>query len=523
MEFPICQSIDSFSLFCLARARSPQLNRSRPFISSWTRSRTSSRSRDSSTASTKSSRPLRGPSVYPRRRQPLDGLQLGEQRLQRRQRLPVPERQLPGRRRRAGRRFGPVHRKRRDPQRRHHSHRPHQRLRRRPTRTAAGTSRKAEPDYLKTRFRQEHARKGSAFTLTPDPASAPIVYQDEFVNWVKTKYPVRRDRPGTPDLFLLWTTSRTCGPPRTRRSTRRPSRTRRSWRKRSSTPARSRRWRRDARSSARSATGGRGTSEPAERPRCQQPRLPGVLPAARWLRRRKTCGKRLLDVLDVHWYPEAQGGGERVSTQDNKPAVVAARLQAPRSLWDPSYTETAGSRSRSTKGPITLLPRLRGQDRPQLSRHRAVDERIQLRRRQGHLRRDRRGRRAGDLRPRGRLRRQRVADGRRRAIHRRGPSHVPRLRRKGARTSATSLFSRAPTAWPIPRFMQASIQQTPAGSCWSPSTRPTMQSRRRFNSPIASISHGPRSTNSPRLLRNRKVLVLFRSLVRRGLTTRFRR
>jgi len=23
-------------------------------------------------------------------------------------------------------------------------------------------------------------------------------------------------------------------------------------------------------------------------------------------------GKRLLDVLDVHWYPEARGGGERI-------------------------------------------------------------------------------------------------------------------------------------------------------------------------------------------------------------------
>ena len=49
-----------------------------------------------------------------------------------------------------------------------------------------GDVRKSGPDYLKTRFRPEMPTKGSPFTLTPDP-DGPIVYQDEFVNWVKTK------------------------------------------------------------------------------------------------------------------------------------------------------------------------------------------------------------------------------------------------------------------------------------------------------------------------------------------------
>ncbi len=53
------------------------------------------------------------------------------------------------------------------------------------------------------------------------------------------------------------------------------------------------------------------------------------------------AGKRLLDVFDVHYYSEAKGGGERVTfgedianTECNK-----ARLQAPRTLWQKSYTE----------------------------------------------------------------------------------------------------------------------------------------------------------------------------------------
>jgi mannan endo-1,4-beta-mannosidase len=54
-----------------------------------------------------------------------------------------------------------------------------------------------------------------------------------------------------------------------------------------------------------------------------------------------TEGKRLIDVLDLHWYPEARGGGERICfTQDSSNIECnKARLQAPRTLWDPTYRE----------------------------------------------------------------------------------------------------------------------------------------------------------------------------------------
>lgn len=69
-------------------------------------------------------------------------------------------------------------------------------------------------------------------------------------------------------------------------------------------------------------------------------------------------GRRLLDVLDVHWYPEAQGGGVRITEASSAPEVATARKQAPRSLWDPTYTETSWIAQYSTNGPITLLSRL---------------------------------------------------------------------------------------------------------------------------------------------------------------------
>lgn len=72
----------------------------------------------------------------------------------------------------------------------------------------------------------------------------------------------------------------------------------------------------------------------------------------------EAAGKRLLDVLDVHWYPEATGGGMRITDDGVGEEEVAARLQAPRSLWDSTYTETSWITQSSTNGPISLIPRL---------------------------------------------------------------------------------------------------------------------------------------------------------------------
>lgn len=71
------------------------------------------------------------------------------------------------------------------------------------------------------------------------------------------------------------------------------------------------------------------------------------------------CGMRLLDVLDLHWYPEARGGNIRITEDDAHPEVSAARVQAPRSLWDPAYVEASWITRDALHGPIRLLPRLR--------------------------------------------------------------------------------------------------------------------------------------------------------------------
>ncbi|MDS0526348.1 dockerin type I domain-containing protein [Clostridium sp. SHJSY1] len=52
-------------------------------------------------------------------------------------------------------------------------------------------------------------------------------------------------------------------------------------------------------------------------------------------------GRRLVDVFDVHYYSEAKGGGIRVTDDKNYSNVDCnkARIQAPRTLWDSSFTE----------------------------------------------------------------------------------------------------------------------------------------------------------------------------------------
>ncbi|MBN2093460.1 glycoside hydrolase family 44 protein, partial [candidate division KSB1 bacterium] len=72
----------------------------------------------------------------------------------------------------------------------------------------------------------------------------------------------------------------------------------------------------------------------------------------------KDSGKRLLDVLNVHWYPEAKGDNritEKNATteRDNK-----ARVQAPRTLWDPTYTENSWI-GQWGKSHLPLIPKLK--------------------------------------------------------------------------------------------------------------------------------------------------------------------
>lgn len=66
------------------------------------------------------------------------------------------------------------------------------------------------------------------------------------------------------------------------------------------------------------------------------------------------AGRRLIDYLDIHWYSDVTAGGKSILVDDETEAMAQARVQAPRSLWDSSYTEA--SWIGNNYGPIRLIP-----------------------------------------------------------------------------------------------------------------------------------------------------------------------
>ncbi|HLP41632.1 MAG TPA: glycoside hydrolase family 44 protein [Fibrobacteria bacterium] len=68
-------------------------------------------------------------------------------------------------------------------------------------------------------------------------------------------------------------------------------------------------------------------------------------------------GKRLLDVLDIHWYPEHQGDCRIIMNgcDQNSASQAEARVQAPRSLWDETFLEKSWINQAYDNKPIKLL------------------------------------------------------------------------------------------------------------------------------------------------------------------------
>jgi Glycoside hydrolase family 44 len=74
----------------------------------------------------------------------------------------------------------------------------------------------------------------------------------------------------------------------------------------------------------------------------------------------ETAGERLLDYVDLHWYPELYPDNTRLIFENASPASAAERVQAPRSLWDPAFVEESWITGTNGGKPIQLLDWLQG-------------------------------------------------------------------------------------------------------------------------------------------------------------------
>ena len=84
-------------------------------------------------------------------------------------------------------------------------------------------------------------------------------------------------------------------------------------------------------------------------------RAHGDVPLISWYLRKlrehdQATGIKLLDVLDVHFYPQAQG----VYGPNSDPATAALRIRSTRSLWDPTYKDESW-----INDTVRLIPRLK--------------------------------------------------------------------------------------------------------------------------------------------------------------------
>jgi hypothetical protein len=217
--------------------------------------------------------------------------------------------------------------------------------------------------WLERRFHRSVPSKPGKFSLEPDP-NHPVVYQDEFVNWLRVRYPDAFTTPPSPVFFSLdnevdlWAHTH----PRLRGIT---------------VP--------DGEKVPKEIErGGKVGYGEIVRLNIEYARaIKAVVPTAKVLgpvvwswagvkdlsgaadangrrfaeyyltemaKAERASRRRLIDCFTFNQYTavSANVGGKDigVTSDDTSPEVVAARLQAPRSFWDPDYVEKLLARRR---------------------------------------------------------------------------------------------------------------------------------------------------------------------------------
>ena len=217
------------------------------------------------------------------------------------------------------------------------------------------------PDYLNTRFNQNKAVKGSAFAASPNKTDD-FVYADEYVNWLKTNRPnatLYFSLDNEPDLWSA--THQEIHPnPVTyaemvQRNVDFAKAIKNVWPTANVTGPVNYGWLGMENLQQAPDSGAHGNFIEYY---LDQMKAAGT-----------ANGKRLIDQLDVHYYSEATGknGGNDVRVNwtdgngnpDNSAGVAAAREQAPRSLWDPTYVESSWITNCCSGGAINLLPKMK--------------------------------------------------------------------------------------------------------------------------------------------------------------------
>jgi hypothetical protein len=88
-------------------------------------------------------------------------------------------------------------------------------------------------------------------------------------------------------------------------------------------------------------------------------RAHGDVPLLDWYLRKlreheKSSGERLIDVVDLHYYPQSKGIYQNGGLGETDPESSARRIRSTRSLWDPNYKDESWIEEK-----IRFIPRLK--------------------------------------------------------------------------------------------------------------------------------------------------------------------
>ncbi|WP_437834631.1 glycoside hydrolase family 44 protein [Sorangium sp. So ce1153] len=211
-------------------------------------------------------------------------------------------------------------------------------------------------NYLETRFHRTIARKGAPFSATPD-LDDDAVYQDEFVAWMKQAFPDAFQGDVARVLFSLdnepdlWNhTHERIHPDPVTYAELVDKNIEFASAIKDVAP--------NALVTGFVSYGYSGYVSLQDAPDAEGNFLEHYLDAMQAAE--TSAGHRLVDVLDLHWYTEIYANGERITGYDSSPESVEARVQAPRSLWDPTFVEDSWIANDVLQGPIALIPWLQG-------------------------------------------------------------------------------------------------------------------------------------------------------------------
>jgi Glycoside hydrolase family 44/Carbohydrate binding domain len=239
----------------------------------------------------------------------------------------------------------------------------------------AGAMDPNDPTVLSTRFKQNKPAKGAPFSLVPDTADG-FVYQDEFVNWVMhsllANVSVIFQLDAEPEI---WDTSSPEIHPNHVSYDEYVNRTVATARAVKAVAPQTEivglvaaHWK-----GLESLSGWSTTGQATAADLAKGPFLEYFL--SKLAAEQAKNGVRLVDYIDLHYYTFAQTpssvadpnipvlNNATVPPYINSDAdIVTTRLQAPRSLWDATYTENAGWEYYGTslyQQPLTIIPRMK--------------------------------------------------------------------------------------------------------------------------------------------------------------------